>query len=174
MLTRLIWMIVLGAALGAPARAEVDEYQLKAAFLYNFAKFVDWPPEAFTSPSDPFTICVLGENPFGKALAGVIDGRTLNGRSFQLRPIPDAQHGNTCQILFVSSSERNRFRSILGELKASAILTVGDTAGFATAGGVANLTLEGETIRIEINIGVAKQNNLRISSKLLNLARIVK
>jgi len=174
MLNRLRWIIVLGAALCALARAEVDEYQLKSAFLYNFAKFVDWPPEAFSSPSDPFAICVLGENPFGKALAVLIEGKTLNGRSFQLRLIPDAKHGSTCQILFVSSSERNRFRSILGELKASAVLTVGDTAGFATAGGVANLTLDGETIRIEINIEIAKQKNLRISSKLLNLARIVK
>jgi hypothetical protein len=170
----LAWMVALGISFSSGAATEVDEYQLKAAFLYNFGKFVEWPPQAFNSPSDPFAVCVLGEDPFGRALIDVMNGKALKGRPFQIRQVPNAQQGSTCQILFISSSEQKRFRSILADLKASPVLTVGDTEGFAAAGGVANFTLDGDTVRIEINVEAAKQKNLLISSKLLSLARIVK
>jgi hypothetical protein len=174
MINRLSLVAALVAALGAPMQGEVDEYQVKAAFLYNFAKFVEWPPQTFKEVSDPFVICVLGENPFGRQLGDVIDGKTVDGRVLKIRPVANAQQAGNCQILFISSSERNRLRSVLGDLKSSPILTVGDTEGFAAAGGVINFTLDRDAVRIEINAAAAKQKNLQISSKLLSLAHMVR
>src|SRR5258708_5517792 len=144
MVSRLAVMVAVGVTSMAGAPSEVNEYQLKAAFLYNFAKFVEWPREAFSGPGRPIQVCVLGENPFGRALVGTMEGKSLNGRPFQVLQVSNARQGSMCQILFVSSSERMRFRAILAEVKAGPVLTVGDTEGFAAAGGVANFTLEGE------------------------------
>jgi hypothetical protein len=174
MVNRFFLMAALGVMFSTGASAQVNEYQLKAAFLYNFGKFVEWPSSVFKAPADPFAVCVLGEDPFGRALGDVMYGKALFGRPVQIRRVPNVQQGSFCQILFISSSERKSFRSILTDLKASPVLTVGDTEGFAEAGGVANFTLDGEMLRIEINIEAARQKSLLISSKLLNLARIVR
>ena len=91
----------------------MDEYQVKAAFLYNFAKFVEWPPEAFKTPKDPILICVLGHNPFGNALEEAIRGKSIEGRAFAFRQVSDAESANACQILFVGSAESKHFRSLL-------------------------------------------------------------
>jgi hypothetical protein len=105
--------IVLAVLLSSGAGAqEFNEYRVKAAFLYNFAKFVDWPPEAFKSPSDPIVIAVLGKNPFGTLLAEEVAGKTLLGRSFQVRDVTNAQQASGCQIVFVSSSERKRLGAL--------------------------------------------------------------
>jgi hypothetical protein len=158
----------------AATSAELNQYQLKAEFLYNVGQFVEWPPQAFNTSTDPFAVCILGEDPFERALLDLMTGKALNGRPVQVRRVPNVQQGSFCQILFISSSERKRFRSILTDLKAGPVLTVGDTEGFAEAGGVANFALDGEMLRIEINIEAARRKNLLISSKLLNLARIVR
>jgi len=153
---------------------EVDEYQVKAAFLYNFAKFVEWPPEAFKSARDPILVCVLGHNPFGGALEEVIRGKSIDGRSFAFREVSNAPQARACQILFVSSSDGKRFRALTADLKSAGILTVGETQGFATGGGVINFKLEDGHVRFEINVDAAEHAQLRISSKLLGLAQIVK
>jgi YfiR/HmsC-like len=134
---------------------------------------VEWPSQAFNTPGDPFAVRVLGEDPFERALVDFMRGKALTGRPVQIRRVPSTQQGSLCQILFISTSERKGFQPILADLKSSPVLTVGDTKGFAEAGGVANFALDGETIRIEINVEAAKQKNLLIGSKLLNLARIV-
>ena len=103
-------LLSVGARAGAADEYRADEYRVKAAFLYNFAKFVEWPPQAFKSPSDPIVIGVLGKNPFGDALADEVAGKTLGGRAFQVREVTDAQQASGCQIVFVSSSERKRLR----------------------------------------------------------------
>lgn len=169
--------ISFGFALGVllVARAQVtDEYQVKAAFIYNFAKFVEWPPHAFKSPMDPIVICVLGQNPFGGALEEVVNGKSVEGRSFVVRQLSGEQAAAGCQILFISSSERKRLRGILGELKASGALTVGETDTFASEGGMINFKIEGGRVRLQVNVDAAEQGKLRISSKLLSLAEIVK
>jgi len=155
------------------ACAQVEEYQLKAAVVYNLVKFVEWPPQSFARPSDPISVCVLGQNPFRHWLREMISGKTVDGRPVAFREVALAE-ANRCQILFVASSEGKRLRTILDDMRTAAVLTVGDTAGFAALGGVANLRLEGESVRIEINLGAARQKNLRISAKLLSLAEIVK
>jgi hypothetical protein len=158
----------------AAAQGQVEEYQVKAAFLYNLAKFVEWPPQSFHSPTSPIVICILGQDPFGRALTETVEGKVLDGRALLVRQIPDSQKAGNCHVVFVSSSEQKRFRSILQDLKASGVLTIGDAEGFASQGGVVNLKLEGGMVRFEINLDVGKEKNLRISSKLLSLAQIVK
>src|ERR1700722_20610483 len=102
-------MIVLGVLFSAAARGQAtDEYRVKAVFLYNFAKFVDWPSQAFKGPTDPIVIGVLGKNPFGDALVGTAAGKTMGGRGVQGREVTDAQQAAGCQILFITASERKR------------------------------------------------------------------
>ena len=149
----------------------LDEYQVKAAFIVKFAAFVEWPPAAFKGPADPLTICVMGRNPFGHQLESMVEGKAVDGRAFALRSLTDARDAIACHILFISSSERLHFRSILDTLKNSSVLPVGDTDDFIAEGGVINLRLESGKVRIEIDARAAKTKNLRISSRLLDLAQ---
>ena len=151
----------------------IDEYQVKAAFLYNFAKFVEWPALTFKTDKDPLRICVLGQNPFGNALVETVGGKTVVGRPFSVSDISDVSQGANCQILFIGSSERKSLRAIFAELRTMGVLTVGETEEFATQGGIVNFRLEDGRVRLEINIEAAGQAKLRISSKVLNLAQIV-
>jgi hypothetical protein len=167
--------LILGLSLATVGWGQTaDEYHVKAAFLFNFAKFVEWPPQAFKSPSDPIAICVVGKDPFGDALEQAVNGRTAQGRSFTLRQLTDAHQAAGCQILFVSSSERKRLPSILREIKTSGVLAVGESDNFTAEGGVVNFRIEGGTVRIQINVEAAAQQQLHISSKLLGLAEIVR
>jgi uncharacterized protein DUF4154 len=172
---RLAVAVLTASVVHADADASVmDEYQVKAAFLYNFTKFVEWPPDLFESSDSPFGVCVLGQNLFGHALHEAARGKTVNGRMVVVYGIPDARAASRCQILFVSASERKRFGAILGELRTGGVLTVGETEGFIEAGGIINLKLDGGKIQIQININAAEQAGLRISSKLLSLAQIIR
>ena len=168
--------LALLACVALRAQAEIatiDEYQVKAAFLYNFAKFVDWPREAFGGPTDPIRIYVIGQDPFGRALEDAVNGKSFNGREFVVRQISDIKQAGRCQILFVSSSERKRYGAILGELHAGGVLTVGETDGFTEQGGMVNLKLESGRVQIQINLSAAEEARVRISSKLLSLAQII-
>jgi YfiR/HmsC-like len=160
-------------ALGAPGQM-MDEYQVKAAFLYNFAKFVEWPPGAFKTPKDPILVCVLGRNPFGNALAEAIHGKSIEGRTFSYRQVSDAESASACQILFVGSAESKHFRSLFENLKPLGILTVGEAQDFAAEGGVINFKLDDGRVHFEINVDAAEHEQLHISAKLLSLAQIVK
>jgi uncharacterized protein DUF4154 len=168
-------LVALGAvAVHAHAGESVtDEYQVKAAFLYNFAKFVEWP---FETPggSSSIAICVLGQNPFGPVLEDTVRGKTVDGKPFVVRRISEVKAAAICQILFVSSSERAHFGAILGELRTGGVLTVGETEGFIEEGGIVNLRLDGGKIQIQINMTAAEQAGVRISSKLLRLAQIMR
>ena len=172
--TRLRYAVALAATVTIAAGGQVDEYRVKAAFLYNFAKFVEWPAQSFNGAGDPLTICVLGENPFGRGLVEIVRGQVAGGRRLAVRQVADVRQAGGCHILFVSSSERSRSRSILETLNPAGVLTVGESEGFAAEGGVMNLKLEGGRIRIEVNLEAANRGHLRISSKLLSLALIVK
>src|SRR5216683_4298671 len=152
----------------------IDEYQVKAAFLYNFAKFVEWPAQAFTGPDEPISICIFGQNPFGRSLDDAVRGKVVEGRAFVVLKLSDFRQSGACKILFISSSERKSVRALLAQVKTGGILTVGETEGFAAEGGVVDFTLDEGRVRIEINVQAAEQQWLRISSKLLSLARIVK
>jgi hypothetical protein len=152
----------------------LDEYQVKAAFLYNFAKFVEWPPEAFKTAKDPILVCVLGHNPFGNALEETIHGKSIAGRPFAYRQVSDAESASGCQILFVGATESKHLRLLLDNLKPMGVLTVGEAQGFAADGGVINFKLDDGRVHFEINVDAAEQERLHISAKLLSLAQIVK
>ena len=151
-----------------------SEYQVKALFLYNFVKFVDWPPDAFASAHDPVTICVVGEDPFGRDLEQALKGKTVNGRELAVRRPSKDFDVKGCQIAFVSSSEKKRFKPLLVLIDAMGILTVGDSGGFTDAGGIINFTMESGKVRFEVNLEGADRAGLKISSKLLGVAKIVK
>lgn len=172
------WMVALTCvapvARAADAVEAVEEYRLKAAFVSKFASFVEWPPEAWKSPFDPLVICVVGENPFGSALDQAVSGNAVQDHKLAVRHVASAKQTAGCQIVFISSSERKRLRSILKEIPPTGILTVGDADNFAAEGGIIDLPVEGDKVRIIVNIDAAEQARLRISSKLLGLARIVR
>jgi hypothetical protein len=153
---------------------EASEYEIKAAFLYNFAKFVEWPPEASPGANDPLAICIVGEDPFGDILDELIKGKTISGRALVVRRLKPAGDLKGCQVAFISSSEREHLRSVLESLKGGGVLTVGDTEGFAAIGGVINFTMQDNKVHFDVNVDAAERARLKISSKLLSVARIVK
>jgi hypothetical protein len=165
----------IAARLGAQARAgEMDEYQVKAGFVSGFASFVEWPHSVFSGPIDPLAICVLGASPFGPSLDSMASGRIVEGRALIVRQIPDVRHAGGCHILFISSSEHLRLRAILQWLQDLSVFSVGDTSDFIAEGGIVSLRVENGRVRIDINAEAAQARHLRVSSRLLQLARIVK
>jgi hypothetical protein len=166
--------LVLGLVLACTASSQTgSEYQVKAAFLYNFARFVEWPAPTFKTDMDPLRICVLGLDPFGGALSETVGAKTVLGRPFTVTGISETSQAAACQILFISASEKKRYRAIFADLRTSAILTVGETDGFANQGGIVNFKLENGRVRFEVNVEAAGLAKLRISSKVLKLAQIV-
>jgi len=175
--TGLVSFALLLIVLRAPARAAQDnpsEYQLKAAFVYNFAKFVDWPPNVYPKPESPFAICILGTDPFGSVIDDTLRGKTVADHPVVVRRDKELAAARRCQIIFVSASEKDRLPDILAGLKGANALMVGDFEGFAAAGGAIELTLQDSRIRFAINPDAADGAGLRISSKLLALATIVR
>ncbi len=173
MIARAKLTLLLGMLLPVAMSAQAsEEYRLKAAFLYNLTKFVDWPSRAFQSATVPVSICILGRNPFETALNEAVAGKTIQDRPLSVRTLSNADDPCSCHVLFVSSSERKHFQTILATTAAAAVLTVGDADSFLASGGVVNLRLEGGKVRIQINPAAAEQHHLRISSKLLSLAEI--
>jgi hypothetical protein len=148
-----------------------EEYHVKGAFLLNFAKFVAWPANAFKGPDDPIVICVLGQNPFGPALERAAQDAIAGKRSIQVRSIQTFQQLGSCQIVFASSAEKKRIRGIFDALQGGAVLSVGESEGFLSTGGMIAFKVEGEKVRIEINQQAAERAGLRISAKLLSLAQ---
>jgi hypothetical protein len=169
------FIFLLGALLsGEMSGQQINEYQMKAAYLYNFAKFVEWPPQVFKNAADPIGICVLGQSPILHSLEEVVNGEMIEDRKLIVHPISALEQVSGCRILFIGSPDRKYLRSILQDIKMTGILTVGEAEGFTAEGGVANFRLEGNKVRIEINLNAAGQQKLRISPKLLSLAQVVK
>ena len=158
----------------APAATPVvREYQIEAIFLFNFAQFVDWPPEAFSGPGDPLVIGILGNDPFGAYMDEAVRGERVNDRPIVIRRFARVEDITTCHILFISRSESARLDQILGRLKGRSILTVSDIDDFNQSRGMIRFVIEKNKIRLRINLGAAKSAGLKISSKLLRPAQIV-
>jgi len=151
----------------------VDEYELKAAVLYNLTKFVQWPAPSYPDRQTRALICILGRDPFGNSLQAVVPTEAGEGGQVLIRRLQSQESIRDCQVLYISSSERQFLEHIFSSLKGSSVLTVGETAGFATRGGMIQIRLDGEQVRFNINLDAASQEGLKISSKLLVLARIV-
>jgi hypothetical protein len=166
---------LLLAALGPPpARpAAPSEYEVKAAFLYNFALYVEWPPDGFPPSGQAFVVTVLGPDPFGEALDTILHGKTIRDRRLEVRRVGRAEDVGRSQILFIGEADSEDLGRILRRLEAAPILTVGETAHFAERGGMISFRKEKDRVGFEINLGSAERARLRISSQLLKLARIV-
>ncbi|MCZ6453684.1 MAG: YfiR family protein [Alphaproteobacteria bacterium] len=148
------------------------EYLIKAAILYNFAKFASWPAAAFSNDTAPLRICVIGADPFGPALES-LNGKTVRNRALVTASIAKIEDAAACHILFVSASEKGWLGAILDTVSALPILTVADINQFANSGGIIALKEVDDRSRIEVNIGAANLAGLKLSSKLLRLADTV-
>ncbi len=153
------------------AAQSAGEYELKAAFLYKFASFVEWP-DALSN--GPLCIGVVGQDPFGPALDEVVKGKSYHGRSFEIRRFKPGPESHKCQILFIGALEPKKLRAVLDGLQGAAVLTVGDVPGFCESGGMVNLGLAGNKVQLEINMEAAETAGLHLNSRLLSLARIVR
>jgi len=150
------------------------EYQVKAAFLLNFTKFVEWPVSAFADAGSPVRICVTGEDPFGPTLDRTLEGESVNGRRVEAaRLSPDGNLRN-CHVLFISRSERESIPQIISDLRGSNVLTVSEAPGFADRGGVIEFVIEEGKVRFYINASAAEAAGLKLSSRLLRVASAVK
>lgn len=168
---------ILLLALGLfPANAHLQEsreYLLKAAFLYNFAKFVEWPADSFKNESAPIHLVILGPDPFGSALETIRE-KSVKGRKLVIKRISRIENLEDCHLLFISASEKSQIRAILNTLRGNSILTISDLEKFTHLGGIIGLITLDNKIRFEINLEVAQRNRLKISSELLELAKIVR
>ena len=172
---RLVLSAVLLAVrpLAAAESPAAPEYQLKAAFLFNFTQFVEWPAVAFADAQAPFVIGVLGDDPFGAVLDETVRGETVGGRPLLVQRYRKAEDIKACHVLFISKSEAAGLERIVAALKDRNVLTVGDTEGFARRGVLVRLVTEDKKIRLHINADAAKAVGLVLSSKLLRLAELV-
>jgi hypothetical protein len=170
LLPGLLLLIVVGMG---EAQAQSKEYQLKAAFLFNFAQFVQWPAASFTDGDAPFCIGILGEDPFGAALEETIQGETINNRRLRVQRGRNFEDLQGCQLIFVSKSEEGHLAEIFSKLDSKPILTVSDIDSFAQNGGVIDFYLQEGKVRFEINPDSAHRVGLRVSSQLLNLGKII-
>ena len=150
------------------------EFQIKAAFLFNFAQFVKWPPDSFTNSDAPFYIGILGDDPFGAALEQTIRGETINSHRLMVVRAQRIDDLKDCQIIFVCRSEESHVGEILSQLGSRPILTVSEVESFARNGGDIDFYLSGGKVRFEINPQSALRCGLKISSQLLTLGKIVK
>jgi hypothetical protein len=162
-------LFLRGGLLDAQEDSQPTEYQIKAAFIFNFAKFVEWPPAAFPKASSPIIVGVLGDNPFHDALEKTIRNKTVDEHPVVIREYRSAVDVTNCHILFICSSEKARLSQILKQLDGRSVLTVGEMPGFTETGGMINFVLEGTKIRFQINNDAANSAGLKISAKLLGL-----
>ena len=173
MLLVLLGLLTLGGpAIFGAAPVISKEYQIKAAFLYNFTKFVQWPPERFANENSPIVIAVLGQNPFDDELDKLVRDRLVNGRAISVRYIETAADIPAAHIVFVAAGTETRLEAgLFGE---PGVLTVGESADFAARGGIIRFTLLDEKVRFEINQGSAEKAGLKLSGQLLKLATIIR
>ncbi len=162
------WVLV-GASCLQAQQSNPTEYQVKAAYLYNFGKFVEWPAKV-TAASDFFSICVLGEDPFGSTFDATIAGESINGKKVVVKRITKPQEAVSCRILFISSSEESRLKEILAALDDTSVLTVSDISQFTRRGGMIRFVMEANRVRFEVNLTTAEHAGLTLSSQLLKVA----
>ena len=166
--------VLVGASCLHAQQAKPSEYQVKAAYLYNFGRFVKWPAGLAAGKGDSFPVCVLGRDPFGPILDSTLAGEALDGKPVVIRRIVRPQDAADCRILFVSSTEENHLKEILAAIDQVGVLTVSDIPGFSRRGGMIQFVVEGDRIRFEINLATAESAKLVLSSELLKVAAAVR
>lgn len=153
---------------------QYTEYELKAAYLFNFGKFIQWPAEAFKNQGDPFIIGIYGKNPFGEMLQQTIQNKTLQSRPVLIINVTTTEEAETCHILFIAKTDKFQMSQFIQAVSSKPVLTVGDNIeDFCQTGGIVNFTPQFSSKRFEINNKASQRSQLVISSKLLSLSRIV-
>ncbi len=167
--------LLLASAFFCSAQNPISkEYQVKAAFLFNFTQFVEWPQNALLNDDTPLVVGVLGENPFGSYLEEIINNETVESHPLTIQYYSEVSAIENCHILFVGADKMEEMELMSDSFKSKNVLTVGDTDDFIYRGGVIRLFIEKGKIQLQINIKAAKASELKISSKLLRLAQIEK
>jgi hypothetical protein len=171
---RFLAIVAFVSALSAPRGLNAQapkptEYEVEAAYLSNFGRFIEWPVRAVAA-TDPFNVCVLGQDPFGPLLEAALRGETLGGAPMVAKRVPGVEDVAGCRILFVGSSKDSQLKPILAVLGKSNILTVSDMPGFTKGGGMIQFVLDGNRVRFEINLTAAQHAGLTLSSELLKVA----
>jgi hypothetical protein len=157
---------------GTSQAEALDEYQVKATFLYHFSKFVDWPASTFKATNGHLRICVLGKDPFGQSLDATLANKSVRGHPFEIRRNPPTTELQHCHLLFLPASVSSHIRAIRHQVAKENVLTIGETLDFMMQGGMIQLFVDKRKIRFAVNTDVVNQTNLKISSKLLRLAKI--
>ena len=161
----------LQAAPSPPATAE-GEYALKAVFVYNFLRFIDWPAAAFGAPDEPMVIGIIGEDPFGPLLRETVQGEMPRGRNIRIEHYRSPREMRKCHLLFVGRTEESRYKEMLSSVAGKSIVTVGETESFLDAGGMIALTTDRNRIRLTMAPTAMRAASLDVSSKLLRVAEI--
>jgi YfiR/HmsC-like len=153
---------------------KVSEFQVKATYLYNFGRFVQWPLNATAAKGDSFSICVIGQDPFGTALDGILSGETIDGMAVVAKRVAKPQDAVNCRVLYISLSEDSRLKELLPALDKAGVLTVSDIPQFSQRGGMIQFVVVGNKIRFEVNLTSAQDAGLTLSSDLLKVAAAVR
>ena len=171
--TAAVSLLFLAAAMArpAPAAALPTDYEVKAAFLYNFAKFVRWPDDAAGGPR--FVLAIVGDDPFGAVIDRAFEGKTVLGRPVEIRRTRVVREAADAQMAFIGASERAHLPEVLAAFKGGSVLTVGDMDRFADGGGMVGFRLKDSTVRFEVNLREVKQARLQMSSQIIRLAQRV-
>ena len=163
------FLVLIGRGTGAP-NTGFSEQEIKAAWLFNFARFVEWPTNSFATQTAPIVVGVVGKDPFGKELEKALVGRTIRGRPVLLkRGLAESDLAN-CHLLFISPSERRRLRDLPEKLRGAPVLTVGETDEFLDQGGIINFVIKENAVRFEINVRPAQRAGLKLDANLLKVA----
>jgi hypothetical protein len=165
--------LLVPAAVFAAQRGRPTQYDVEAVYLYQFGRFIDWPPQS-AEHADSFPICILGRDPFDGILDSTIAGEAINQVPLKAQRIGSIDEARNCRILFVSDSETARLPLILDGLRSSPVLTVSDTPGFASKGGMIGFVVQGNRVRFEINVVSTQRAGLTVSSQLLKVASLVR
>jgi YfiR/HmsC-like len=168
----LLAMFVAGVD-SARAQAPTEEYRVKAAFLFHFIQLTTWPDGSLGNAKDPITVCTVGKDPFDGALETTLQGKAIGTHSLRVQHFKSAQEVHGCQVLFIASSDAAQILTAIAELKNGTVLTVGEADDFATQGGMIGFRTVNDKIRFDINVQAADRAKLKISSRLLLLARNV-
>ena len=155
------------------AQEAPTEYQVKAAYLFNFLKFVEWPDDPFADTHGHWVIGIIGDNPFGDELTQIVSGKTVQGHELQVRQFQPGEDLHACHVLFISASEKKHLPSMLAALDGSSVLTVADMDHFIASGGMIQFVMEEKRVRFGIDVGASSRARLKVSAKLLSLARTV-
>ncbi len=168
-----VTLYLIGSQSLGHAQGQNGEYLLKAAFLYNFTKFVEWPDSTFATSSTPLMICVLGNDPFGSSLDAIAD-KTIKGRPLVIKRLHSVDRVKDCQMLYVSPNQLTQTAEIVPTIQKAPVLTVCDAEDCAEAGIMLNMRVVENRVQLDMNLDAVQRTPLKVSSQLIKLTRIVK